>query len=187
MSHQRIAIRAAAKAALIDKTVAESRVWVNRPNPLSQRPGSRSASSELPAILIYTKDEQSDVFNAAPRQYRRTVELIVELAMAMSDTIDDDLDGFAYVVENLLLQDDGLDGAASETRLASSSMTIVDTGDIPIGAVVMTFEVDYYQYFPAEYISASAGDFETLATTTSINGEQSEDDRKGDTISIPQD
>lgn len=169
MSHQRQAIRAAVETAIGTTTVAGTNVFINRPNPLSQRPNPRSSESMLPAILIYTKDESSAVYNEAPRMYKRTVELVVELAMAMTDSIDDDLDTFADVVENRILQDDSLGGTAAETRLVSSTMTIVDTGEMPIGAVVMTFDVDYFQHFPGEdYEPEGTGDFRTMNTTTDV-------------------
>lgn len=184
MTHPRTAIRHAARAALENATIAQDRVWVNRPNPLSQRPGTRSTSSQLPAILIYTKDEQIQEHTAAPRELLRTTELVVELAHAMTDTIDDELDAFASTVEHLLLDEDSLGGACSELRLTASSMTIVDAGDIPIGAVILTFEADYYEAFPAPEQPAGLDDFNTLATRTSLGGDQATADQTGDTISL---
>lgn len=168
MSHQRQAIREALKTMLLNQTVAGDRVWINRPNPLSQKPGQRSVRDQLPAILIYTRNERSEILNVAPREYLRTVEVILELAVAMTETadeIDNALDDFAQVVEGIVLADDTVTGTASDFRLMASAMTIVDTGEIPIGAVQLTCEAEYVEFHPA----ATVGDGEDALRTVSTS------------------
>lgn len=168
MSHQRQEIREALKAMLVAaNTAAATRVHVNRPNPLSQKPGPRSVRDELPAILIYTRNESSVINNVAPREYLRTVEVIIELAMAMTedeDEIDNALDDFALVVEGVVLADETVNNKAIDFRLNSSSMAIVDTGEIPIGAVQMTFEADYVEYHPQPPDADSLDDLREVRT-----------------------
>lgn len=167
MSHQRQEIREALKAMLIDQTVAEERVWINRTDPISQRPGQRSSSSKLPAILIYTRNEASQILNVAPREYLRTVEVIIELAMAVTETadeIDNALDDFAKVVEGIILADDTVSGKAADFRMTGSAMAIVDTGEIPIGAVQITCEADYVEFHPADADVGTLDDLRTVRT-----------------------
>lgn len=185
MSEKRKAIRSAIKAVLMDQTVAGGRVLVNRPNPLLQRPGSRSTSSELPAILIYTKDGTFEEWTAAPREFKRVAEVVVELVMDWGETLDDDLDDFADDVLQLIMRDDSLGGLCESITPVTETMLIRDGGDVEIGAVVMTFDVAYFQHLPGED-DGPTDDFLTLDTRTSLDGEQDEDDRTGDTITIPQ-
>jgi hypothetical protein len=189
MSTQRKKIRQAIKALLLDNTPAGARVWTNRPNPLSQRPGQQSASSQLPAILIYTRSEDSEVFNESPRQYKRTVEVVVEIAAAMNDDIDDTLDDYAQTVENLILLDDRLgtdpddagEYVADGTELTRSSMTIVDGGEIPIGAAILSFDVMYYTFHPAD-AEPELDDFEIASINYNLSGDQDEADQAKDVI-----
>lgn len=197
MSHQRKKIRQAIAALLLNNTPAGDRVWTNRPNPLSQRPSQQSASSQLPAILIYTRIEDSDVFNEAPRQFLRTVEVVVEIAEAMNDAIDDTLDDYAETVERLILLDDSLgqdpdfpndpeERVASETRLVRSQMTIADGGEIPIGAAILTFEVDYHTYHPGEGQPDDLDDFLTADIRYNQKGEQDQADEAHDVVNPDQ-
>lgn len=164
MSHQRHAIREALQTLLVAaNTAAAGRVYINRTNPLSQRPSSEagSAQEELPAILIYTRNEAAEIFNVSPREYRRTVEVIIELVMAITETtgaIDNALDDFAEAVEAVILRDDTVTNTASDFRLVSSSMAIVEEGEIPIGAVQLVCEADYVEFHPKPDLQDDADD-----------------------------
>lgn len=162
MSHQRQAIREALQTMLVDAaTAAGNRVYINRTNPLSQRPGSRSARQELPAILIYTRNEAAQILNVAPREYLRTVEVIIELVMAIPESdgaIDNDLDDFAEAVEAVIFRDDTVTNTASDFRLVSSSMAIVEEGEIPIGAVQLVCEAEYVEFHPKPDLQDDADD-----------------------------
>ena len=196
MSGQRKKIREAIKALLVNKTPSADRVWTNRPNPLSLRPGQKSTREQLPAILIYTKVEDAEVFNEAPREYLRTVEVIVEVAAAMNDTIDDTLDEYAEQIEDIILEDDSLgqdpqypndprERVAAETRIIRTNLVIADGGEIPIGAAIITFEVDYYKYSPGEP-STERPPFKTADIRYNQEGKQAEEDEAHDHIDLPQ-
>lgn len=187
MTHQRDVIRNAVRARLIGDSTHPwgDRVWVNRPNPLSDRPHQDSNRSRLPAVLIYTRSEQAEKFNEAPREYLRTVELVVEIAVAMNDAIDDTLDDYAEVVEALILNDPYLDDTAADTLLASTDITIVgrDT-ERPIGAAILTFEVTYLQHFPTAAFNDTLDDLDTVHSDYSLGGEQAEADQTSDEIVV---
>lgn len=174
MSHPRTEIRAAVKAALVGQTVAGARVFTNRPNPLSQDPTALTgADRDLPAILIYTRSEASEIFDESPRRYRNRAEVVVEAVLEVGPTtqIDDDLDALALRIENLVLVDDTLGGKASDVELVSTSMTIADGGAKLLGAVIMTFEVEHFSY-PVTAGELALDDLATLETQYSLDGEQ---------------
>lgn len=191
MTHQRQKIREAVKALLENIGPWDDRVWTNRPNPLSQRPNTQSSRSKLPAVLIYTRDESSEIVNEAPREYLRTVELVVEVAEAMNDAIDDTLDGYAQTIERAILVDDTLGRdvddclIADQIRLVSSSLAITDTGDTMIGASILRFDVDYYEFLPGEETADALGDFEGANIEYNLGGEQLAEDAAHDEIDVP--
>jgi hypothetical protein len=173
MNHPRQAIRQAFCAALAGRTVAQGRIWANRPSPLSQGASSPGGLRELPAVLVYTRDERADVFDESPRRYRRRCDVVAECAIqvAPGTAIDDDLDAFAQQVETAVLADDTLGGVAHDTQLTSTTMTIVDTGAQLIGAVVLTFEVEYFTHAPTPDTPVPDA-LSTLETQYSLDGEQ---------------
>lgn len=186
--HQRQAIRQAVKALILGDGTQPwaDRVWVNRPNPLSQRSHQDSALNQLPAVLIYTRTGSDEKFNEAPREYLRTVELVIEIAAAMNDKIDDTLDEYADTIERLILNDPYLGETAADTLLTGSGMTIVDDGEIPIGAVILTFDVTYRQHFPDETVAAALDDLETVHNDYDLDGDQADADQTSDTIQLNQ-
>ncbi len=73
---------------LLGATNAGSSVYASRVRPLISNGWQR----ELPAIIVYTMDEAGEIFNQAPREYRRRVELVVEIHAEGNDALDDTLD-----------------------------------------------------------------------------------------------
>lgn len=187
MTHPRTAIRAAVQALLLNNTIAQDRVYTNRPNPITQQASARAGRTEFPAILIYTTSESSTISNVAPREYQRTVEIIVECGKEISAAteLDEQLDDFAREVENLLLVDDTLGGTAADLRMTGQSMGIVDQGQKVLGVVAITLEADYYEFFPGENLPAAPGDLVTVHTEYDMDGNGVADDAvAGDTITI---
>lgn len=182
MKHPRQAIREAIKAALVNRTPAAGRVMTNRRTPLSQSPSAMGDDKELPAILIFTRDESSVIFDESPRRYRRTATVEVEAALEISPTtaLDDDLDTFALQIETLMLLDDMLSGAANDTRLTGTGMTIADTGAKLIGAVILTFEVEYFTYAVDE-TARPLDHLSTIDAQYSLTGEQPNPDDRAQT------
>ncbi|MDI9240740.1 hypothetical protein QLQ15_17695 [Lysobacter sp. LF1] len=151
-----------------------NRVWANRPNPLSQEPTALADDyQELPAILIYTRSERSEIFDESPRRYRRRVELVIEAAQDLRDlnSLDDELDAFGLSVEQRVLLDETLGGIANDTEMNGSTLTISDAGDRLIGAVVLTFTVEYFTHAPDPDVF-EADDLTEIATDYSLANEQ---------------
>ncbi|MGL6222395.1 MAG: hypothetical protein ACRC6L_02325 [Steroidobacteraceae bacterium] len=170
---ERRVLRNAAKAALLGKTRAGSKVESSRPNPLSQQPSALGGTDELPVIVIYTRTTKSDVFDESPRRYKHKVELIVECALAFSpgSVIDDDLDGFEDEVLRALLVDETLGGAVDDLQLVGSSNVINGEGDRLLGAVVVTMEATVYTIAP--YVDTlDLPDLTSVNTQYNLSGDQ---------------
>lgn len=178
MAHQRKVIRDAAKAKLLGQTTAGARVYTNRVRPLM----SNGWTSELPAIIIYTMDETSDVWNAAPREYMRTVQLMVEIQAAADDSLDDVLDNIADQVELILLRDDTLSETVNDLRMSRTRMALRDEGETLIGACVIQFDAQYLDMRPDEEFNATLLDLVEVHTDYSLTGEQDDPADRAKTI-----
>lgn len=79
--HQRQIIREKVRDFLLQKTLAEDRIFTNRATPIFEL--------ELPCILIYTQNETSKKFTEAPRQLQRQLNLSIQAVCQLQDGIDD--------------------------------------------------------------------------------------------------
>jgi hypothetical protein len=172
MTHPRQTIREAAKTLLLNQGPWEDRVFLNRMKAISQRPGQRSNRSQLPALVIYTRNETAEVFNVAPREYRCVVELVFEFLAADSDQVDVELDNAAEIIERIVARNDTLQGTADDTEYVSTNITIVDQGEVPIGAVGLTFQATYYREAPDEEFTQTLPDMDTVHVEYSLDNAQ---------------
>lgn len=118
-------------------TPAADRVYASR---------SREVTPEdLPLIIVNTLDETVEPINVAGWEggYRRTLTVAIECLAEALEHVEDELDALCLGVEG------GLDGLvitnAEQTmlRLKSTEVDIERDGDIPIGAVRLTYECIY--------------------------------------------
>lgn len=172
MTHQRQIIREAAKALLVNQGPWQERVYMNRMRALSQRPGQRSDRTQLPALVIYTRNEQAEVFNAAPRIYRCTVELVFEYIAADSEDVDNVLDSGAEIIERIIGRNDTISETANDSDYTGSQLAIVDQGDMPIGSIILTFAVEYDRGAPDDDYNATLDDLATVTTQFNLNNQQ---------------
>ncbi len=142
MAHPRQLIREAAREALVGKTQAAERVYETRIVPWRRL--------ELPAIAIYTLDEEVDPSSAstAPRELTRTVDLAIEAYVKQGDNVDDALDDIALEIERAMHADETLRGKASDSILASTQLGIVAEGEKTAGVAGLLYRVTYYTYAP---------------------------------------
>lgn len=121
-------------------TKADARVYKSRSIEITPE--------ELPMVLISAKDEQVELVNASHFDggYKRTLTLHVEGLYEALDEVEDDLDEMAEGLEGAL---DGfvVDGMESAHLLLKSTDIDVDReGEIPLGAIRLTYEVVYHSY-----------------------------------------
>lgn len=137
MSAQRIKIRNYAVSLLKNKTVAGDRVF-----------SSKSVSNwtnKLPAINIYTADEDITEFNQSPRILKRDMILRLEIAVACSDEdkAADELDRLMQQVEDEFERDDTLHGNCEDIILSKIAVEFDPGGEQPIGAAQMDWLCKY--------------------------------------------
>lgn len=178
MAHPRELIRKAAVAALFGATNAGTSVYASRVAPLI----SNGWQSELPAIIVYTMDEAGEIFNQAPREYRRRVELVVEIHAEGNEALDDTLDTLARQVERLLLRDDTLGDTANDLRYVRSRMVLLDQSEHLTGACRLIFEAEYFDRHPDDDFNDSLPNFNTLNSEYSLGDAQPDPADRAKTI-----
>ena len=132
----RKAIRNKTATLLKGNTGAKERVFPSAVYPLDE--------DELPAILVYTLKEKSEVYDISPRTDRRTLDLVVECA-AQHDGLDDAMDDLTDDVERLLLDRDAYSDIRCIESVEYRSVKIAFSadGETASGAAQMLFEVVY--------------------------------------------
>lgn len=99
--------------------------------------------SALPAICVYTTDEQSRPATLSAKTLRRMLSLVVEVvALDASSSIHDTLDGYCAEIEAILGSGAGIT-AIKDCTLASTETSIDTSGTKPVGVATLTFEVLY--------------------------------------------
>lgn len=178
MAHPRELIRKQAVAVLMGATSAAASVYASRVAPLI----SNGWQSELPAIIVYTMDETSEIFNQAPREYRRRVELVVEIHAEGNEALDDTLDTLARQVERLLLMDDTLGDTVNDLQYVRSRMVLLDQSEHLTGACRLIFEAEYFDRHPDDLFNQSLPDLNTVATEYSLGNAQPDSADRAKTI-----
>lgn len=134
--HTRKQIKAAIFNILKNNTSVGSKVYLNRPNPISE--------NDLPAIFIYSQDETSIEANLSEKKYRRTLNLAIEARSSHSTNVDELLDDLSEEIETLMNSDLTLQGLCTNITLTSSEF---DQGTNEsrkiIGAIRLNFEIKY--------------------------------------------
>lgn len=157
---------------LTDKTEAAERVYPNRARQLWPE--------ELPAILVYSRNETATEFGSAPRSLRRELRVAVEIVAKADDKLDDDIDSIAQQVESRLLGDDTLGGICSDITLSDTEMTINAEGETLFGTAVLTFRVTY---FSEVFVEAEITDLERVNVQYDLSGDDKIE--AVDTIELP--
>lgn len=168
MAHPRELIRKQAVAVLLGATNAGASVYASRVAPLI----SNGWQSELPAIIVYTMDETAEIFNQAPREYRRRVELVVEIHAEGNDALDDTLDTLARQVERLLLMGDTLGDTVNDLQYVRSRMVLLDQSEHLTGACRLIFDAEYFDRHPDDLFNQSLPDLKSVKTEYSLGNAQ---------------
>lgn len=146
MAHIRTQIRDAAVAALTGLATTGANVFKSRTLALDD--GSGGGKVQIPGLLIYTKDEDSELAamggDSAPLE--RAVELVIVPvgAQTASEDLDDLLDRIAVEVEVAVAANRKWGGLAKDTVLESSKQDLSGSGETDQGMLVMTFTVQCF-------------------------------------------
>ncbi len=143
MAHKREEIRKAVLALLntpvsmVYPTDAGANVYANRVAPLWQ--------SELPAILIYVRNETAVRRALNSRQSLRNLNLVIEAYAEANDAVDDQLDDLATQIENIISANPSLTATALGAVLTETEITLDDSGEKLLGKLTLNFEVQYIE------------------------------------------
>jgi hypothetical protein len=136
MSHARKQIRDAALALLqagVTATVSGSRVH-------------NFQLSDLPAIAVYTVDEQSEAEPVERRTLIRQLELVVDALVATTGDVEDDADALIVQIEEALEGSDNgrFGGLANDSELRSTRIGLAGDADNRHATVHLVYGVEYW-------------------------------------------
>lgn len=132
MSHVKTQVRQAFIDLLMNNTVAGSNVLDRRKLPINI----------LPVIGIYSASEMIDKNEGQQSSLQfRTITVLVRAQIHYTNELEDEIDSLQSTIETLVFADKFLGNLAYANELTEVSSTIDDSGEIEIGILQMTFEV----------------------------------------------
>jgi hypothetical protein len=137
MTHVRQQIRAAVVTALTNLTTTKKRIYATRVHPVND--------NELPCLLIYTRDENSEpITMQQPRRIRRILTLAVDGVVKLNEGYDNKVDTIAVEVEAALYNNASLNALIKDIFLTATEIKITGEAEKPVAVVSMSFQVEYY-------------------------------------------
>jgi hypothetical protein len=149
---------------LIGRTSAGARVQGTRLDPYKKH--------ELPAISVYTPDEQGDPDSVkSTREITRDLQLEIVIfadigRLRPEDDAMNPMDALAKQIEAVIAVDPFLLGAASDSVYQSTEVSFQHKADPPVGVVTLTYAVEY-RTAPA---TGTLDDFLRANVTTQVDG-----------------
>ena len=175
--HPRIQIRNKFLELLLNNTDCADRVYKNRARPFINVEGW---VSELPALVVYTRDEQASAYSEAPLAFERRAQIVVEIHAKQGEDTDDLLDHIAEQVE-VLISRFTWESISMRFRLNSTQMALSDVNSSEIvGACAIQFEIVYYSNLPDDAKADSLDDFITAQNTYRVGTADNEQ-----TVTLP--
>ncbi len=129
---------------LQDKTLAEARVFSNRLRNMLE--------SEMPAILIYTNNEDANRDGTGrPAKQRRELNINLDIyANTIEDDAEADLDNtlntIASQVEQILAVNHTLEGLSNDIKYTGMEINLNSEGEKPFGILRMNYTISYRVY-----------------------------------------
>lgn len=99
--------------------------------------------SKLPAILVYTMEENSSLMTIGNRTLNRTVNCAVEALVKSNADVADVVDDLCADIEAALGNDFNLNNLAKSCILQDTQIDISVEGENPVSSARMTFAVNY--------------------------------------------
>lgn len=168
--HPRILIRNLFVQMLMGQTDCQERVFKNRARPLIKVEGW---AEQLPAIIVYSRGDKGEMFNAAPAEWERMSEFVVEIHAAAGEDTDDLLDHIADQVETIIPRFNWESMGVKFFYLGTQIAFVDNQSDDIIGGCAISFQMTYTSAFPDEGKAALLDDFKTAAQTYQVETAQS--------------
>lgn len=137
MANKRKLIRTAAVSLLSGNTAAGTNVFDNRV--------TRFWREELPAISVFTRQETATKRDVSGRQSIRVLELQIEVRAEGDEAVDDTLDDICEQIENIIEENQSINGLAHGTVLTNTEIELDADGEKLIGIATLNFEVRYIE------------------------------------------
>ncbi len=136
MAHARKTIREQVGTTLTGLTTTGSNVFQSRVYPLQD--------SNLPALLIYTKEETSEaVVMGNNRVLERELTLAVEAYVKTNSNSDDTIDLISEEIESAIGTDTTLNNKAKDVFLVATDINYIGEGENPVAVATFNFLVSY--------------------------------------------
>ena len=136
MAHFRQQIRERVATTLTGLTTTGSNVFQSRVYPLQD--------ANLPALLIYTKEESSEIITmGSTRALDRELTLSVEAYVKSNANSDDTIDTISDEIESAIGADTTLNNKAKDVFLISTDINYVGEGENPVAVATLNFLVNY--------------------------------------------
>tara|TARA_R100000664_G_scaffold30232_1_gene42629 strand:+ start:347 stop:793 length:447 start_codon:yes stop_codon:yes gene_type:complete len=101
-------------------------------------------NAKLPAIIIYTKSEDSELLEmGSTRTLQRNLSLVVEAYVKANTNFDDSIDTIAKEVESAMGADVTHNSLARDTFLDSTEINYNAEGEQPIAVMTMVYNINY--------------------------------------------
>lgn len=138
MPHKRQTIRDALVALLVAAgTNAGSRVYGSRETATSE--------TELPVILVYTKDETAVSRDLSSKTSIRSLNVKIRIKCLVNGTVDDSLDTLADQIEAAIRGSISISGTALAAIYQNTEITFDSDGETESGVAELSYEVKYIQ------------------------------------------
>lgn len=136
-NHVRQQIREAFATQITGLTTTGNRVFQSRFYNLD--------SGELPAAIVYTKNETIEPSTiGANRVLNRTLSLTVEIYISSSSNADDTADTICKEIETAIAADNTISGLAKDCYLEEIELDLNGEGEKPVIVGLLTFNVNYH-------------------------------------------
>ena len=101
-------------------------------------------NAKLPAIIIYTKSEDSELLEmGSTRTLQRNLSLVVEAYVKANTNFDDTIDTIAKEVEAAMGADVSHNSLARDTFLDSTEINYNAEGEQPVAVMTMVYNINY--------------------------------------------
>lgn len=136
MTHVRKQIRDAIVAELTGLSTTGSNVYGGRSQTV--------AKAKLPALFIFATEETSAIdAMGRPRPYIREVMVHIEMAVAASANVEDNIDQICLEIELAMGADNTFGSLAKRSELRATSIEFDESGDQPLAGARLEYAVQY--------------------------------------------
>lgn len=125
------------RASLLGKTPADQEVLTSRYSAIM--------TEAFPLVLIYTPEEEAEIHQAGPRRYQRKLTVVVSGILKADDRIDNALDDMQEAIDAAFNTDLTFGGLAMGAAYKKMNSEVNTDGSPQMGAIHLTYEVDYLE------------------------------------------